>query len=338
MIRCCLPALLAGLALVGCKSETETKKSSETSTKSSPAASAEAAPEKGPSASSEKVSIAPKLRQGMGWSYEQVSEQRSLQTLGGQEIETRQEMALDFDQLLTRVDPGGEASLEVTFRRVRQKQSSPRGSSEFDSANPDSSSSPAAQGVAAMVGAKLTIELGAKHQVLRVKGMDTILEKQLVGVAPEQREALSAQLKGQFGDNGGREMMRPFLAFYPDRTVGVGDSWSREDTLVKPYPMRTNNNYRVISVDSKRIRLQVSGTLRTISGSAPMALGDVQMQLDLRGNTDGSIEVDRESGWLASSSTTQHLEGSLTLSGVPERPPQQVPMRSQVITRIRRKP
>lgn len=101
-----------------------------------------------------------------------------------------------------------------------------------------------------------------------------------------------------------KESMQNIFLTFPERELGVGDSWSEEKSLSGQVPMNLKTTYTVKEINSKNIIIDMSGSI------SPQ---DSNTTID--GKTTGTMNLDRKTCWLVSGTTDMDMKVSITVQG-----------------------
>jgi len=130
-------------------------------------------------------------------------------------------------------EPNGRRQLLLRFERIKQHTQMGRTQMTFDSAgSPEENTPIMAQALQPLLAARITATIDADGQVIEAKGLDEIWQK--TAAANPAMAPLVKQMKGQMGDEYLKQMLMNLAKLFPGRTVGIGDTWTVEDSLKVP--------------------------------------------------------------------------------------------------------
>jgi hypothetical protein len=268
----------------------------------------------------DKVQLALRLKEGQTYKTNFVSDQTIKQTIQGQQLDMKQTMGFIYSFAVQKVDSQGTADCRVVYESVLFKQEGPTGPTEYDSANPPETVPAQAKPFAALVGQGFTMRVGSTGKVTEVKGADAIMDKVLQAVEiPEgaMRDTMREQLKGQFGDDAARAQMEQVLAIYPDKPVGVGDSWTRKIAIATGYPLLMENTYTYRGSKAGVAQVDVSSKLSRNPEGKPMKLGPMTIDFDVTGTQKGQMSIIEATGWVEQCTLEQKFGGTVKMEGAP---------------------
>lgn len=265
-----------------------------------------------------KVELRLRLQEGKAYSTRMVADQTITQTAQGQEIKVTQTIGMGYTFDVKKVESDGATLVQVTYDSALYKQDSPAGKVEYDSANPPAQVPDAAIGFAALVGQGFSMKLSALGEVLDVQGTDELIQHMLdqLGLpAGEARDSVETSLKTQFGTEGMKETMEKAMAVYPEKPVGVGDSWTKKMTLTAGVPIIVDNTWTVKSIQNGVISLDVRSKVEPNPDAAPMEISGMTIAYKVSGTQTGTMTIDQATGWTQSGKMTQDLSGDVTVAG-----------------------
>ena len=181
------------------------------------------------------------------WNTEQVIDQVAM----GQKTQIQQTIGTGYIFRTIDVKAGGIAKVEVLFKRIYFKVQTIQGVFEYNSAKPPEKIPPLAQGFAALLGRRFVMEITSHGKVVGLEGVDKMLEdvmRSLQAGSPQQRAQLQMQLKQQFGNVALRQMMEQMMAIYPERSIKVGESWSKTLRMGGAVPMVLKRRWKLVAL------------------------------------------------------------------------------------------
>ena len=265
----------------------------------------------------EKVDLKLDLKKGQSYPLLATIDSKVVQTMGGQQQTIDQSMAIYYTMKVTDVAADGTMDVTVTYDRVRMNMKNPAGNIEYDSDKTKPEETPMmARGFAGLVGSKLDLKITPKGKVTDVKGADELLKRMIdkMELQEPQKSMVETQLKQQFGPEAIRKSFEQMTAFYPEKPVAPGESWTQKVPLAMGFPILTETTYTLKEVKGDAVVIDMKGTVST-DPKQPMKMGPQQMVYDLKGEQTGTITLDKSSGWIQTGKAQQNLDGSVKLQG-----------------------
>ncbi len=269
----------------------------------------------------ERVELRLRLKGGESYRLRMTTVQKVLQTIQGRRQEMNQTMAVGYRFDVTGVDNGGTASVQITYDSIAFRQEGPMGVIEYDSDNPPPVVPPLARGFAGIVGMGFSMKVTPEGEVLEVDGAEEMLTEMLDQLELPQgpaRASIKAILQKEFGDQALQELMNIALAIYPDRPVGIGDSWSRRMVISRGFPMVVENTWTLKSRKDGIAFIEISSEITPGPEGSSIGMGPMELNYEIRGTQTGTIELKEATGWIIRSEVTQSLSGEVRLKTAPE--------------------
>lgn len=267
----------------------------------------------------DKVQLRLQLKKGQSYQQEMVTDQKISQTIQGRLLDMRQTIGMGFTYDVKDVRADGTAVVKVAYHSALLKQKGPMGTIQYDSKNPPETVPAMAQGFAALVGQGFTMELTPEGTVTKVEGVDEMLAHIMKSIkAPDEsiRATMEKKMKEQFGDEALKEIMEKMMAIYPDKPVGVGDSWRRKIVISKGFAMTIDNTWTLKSRRDGIAVVEVNSTVKPNANAKPLDMGTLRLQYDIGGKQQGEMKIDEATGWVIQAKMTQNLSGKVRAQGL----------------------
>ena len=152
-------------------------------------------------------------------------------------------------------------------------------------------------------------------KILEVKGINTLLKNlcaQAEDLEPQLKTMMCQQLESQFGETAIIESLEQGTAIYPSHPVSVGDSWDQTFTISNNCPMILKKTSTLKKLQGDTLEIEVLSNITTPPDPKAMDAGPIQLKCELQGSGKGTLVIDKNSGWMKSSSLTLNLEGTMT--------------------------
>jgi hypothetical protein len=289
-------------------------------------------------AADEKIELKFRLAKGETYGLKATIKQEIVQWVQDAEQKTTLTMGVGETLNVKDVDAQGTMTVQVEIASMSVKMKGEQAEVEYDSENPPEEVALPAKLFAAMVGQSFTMKLTPQGHVSELTGVDQMLQKVFDAIEvpdPQMKEAVLADLKRQFGDAALGEMMERTMAIFPDKPVGVGDSWTQTMTLNTGFPSITENTWTLTGRKDGVATVEVKSTLKPNEKAAPMKMGPFSMTFDLSGTQTGTFKLDEATGWFVGGTITQDISGEMSVTGAPDTQGEiKVPMTIQGVTTI----
>jgi len=264
----------------------------------------------------EKVQYRLRLKKGRKYYCKSVVEMEIAQILQGNVQQTKQTMGFGYDFDVEDVNTNGDMLVKWTYKLVQFKQESPAGVMEYDSSSKDSHPNAQARPVAALLGESFWVKLTPRGRVRQIKGLEPMyanIAKKLPQ-GPINQQMLNS-LKQQFAQETLKEMIEVGTAIYPNRAVGVGDSWGNKSAVSQGFPMVVQNKWVLKHREGGKATIEVSGAIKPNPKAKPMELGSTKIVYEISGKQNGQIELEESTGRIINSSIKQVLAGEMKMAG-----------------------
>lgn len=196
----------------------------------------------------------------------------------GQQIKGKTNMGFDISAEVADVADNGELTMKMTYDRVRMLVSMGPVQLDFDSADPDKGgNNPASAALAAMVGKTITVKMTPQGKVLDIEGLD------------------------QLGPQGAgfSKLFDQMFNYFPDKPVGVGDSWEGKMKLPADGQMAADMKM-VSTLKARKEGKAIIGVDATMSAKGAVSIS---------GKMTGAMTVDEKTGWFEKGDMTMNFGG-----------------------------
>jgi hypothetical protein len=261
-----------------------------------------------------------RLKKGQTYTITYAHESESTQTIPNVPPQKMtQKLSVDYRIDVEQVDAEGAATLKVLYEAISMSQAGPFGASQFDSRKqgegaPDE---PLAQGLSAMVGQSYTMVITPSGKVAEVRGVDKVLEavlKQMKGEEGPVRDMVVETVKRQLSNEAVREQMQNLFAFYPEKPVAVGDTWTGKSKANAGVSLLMDNSYTLKERKGGEATIAVESKAAADPEAKPNNLGGMTVRQDVKGTQKGTITLDEKTGWAKRSDLTLDVKGHLVMS------------------------
>lgn len=281
----------------------------------------------------EKVQYQFRVKKGQKLYFRMITDQKMTQTVNGQEqaIEKTIGKGVKFD--VNDVDKKGNAWIDYTYDWASLKQKGLMGEAIYDSNKEDARVPPAARMYAALLGEGFSVRITPEGRVRELKGLEKMrenVEKKLPG--GPGRNQMAKGLEQVIGKQAIRESIESLLAIYPDKPVGVGDSWSRKALLSREFGMVAEHRWTLKERGNGAAVLENKSTFKPNLEAKRAQAGHIGMDHIFSGKQEGIIRIKESTGQLMDGKLNQELSGRMEMAmGTKDNKPQTftIPMKIQ---------
>ena len=214
----------------------------------------------------------------------------------------------------------GPASVGVTIEKARTgfKMSFMGETLSFEDDDPNN---PIATATQALVGEEYQVTVAPDGDIVRVDGYDALLDKVLasLGTGAISREEVAAYMTEMWNTDQERlSMQKSVFPRLPLTAVERGTTWTVNYMITNPFPMAIEDTYKVLNVHDDRITLDVASTLSPHPTESTIDFGgQFSMSIQVNGDGEGFMEIDRATGWINEASTTLRIRAEAEIQGMP---------------------
>jgi len=260
----------------------------------------------------EKIQYKMRFKAGEKYYLRLVTEQKISQTISGQIQNIEQTIGIGYEFDVKNVETNGNAWVSYTYRWAKFIQKGAGGKLVYDSSEKGLPTSPMAQGFAALLEESFSLKITPQGRVEEVKGLQAVrnnVEKKL----PEgpMKEAMMVGLKQFINEEGIKELTENSMAIYPEKPVGIGDSWRKTVALTQGVAMTVENEYILKDRKNGVSFIEVKSKIKSNPNAEPISMASTKVSYDLSGKQKGLIEIEESTGRLIRSKTNQEASGQI---------------------------
>lgn len=272
----------------------------------------------------DRVQLRLHLQEGKSYNIQMTIDQKISQTIQGQRQDMTQTMGMGYSFDVVEVDENGMVSVKFTYHSVRLKQAGAMGTIEYDSSSPPDVVPPPARAFAALMGEGFSVKFSPEGHVKDVWGVDTMITNMMEKLdIPEgpMKDSMEQNLRNQYSDQALKQMMENMFAIYPDRLVGIGDSWTKRIVISRGFPMILDNTWTLKSRKDGVAIIEAHSTVKPNLEAAPEEIGSMGViSYNLSGKQEGTMEMEEATGMTIRSKLTQQLSGQVMMKPTPQMP------------------
>ena len=254
-----------------------------------------------PAQEGEKVTIEWKFKKGENFRYEMTM--TTDMEIGGMEMSTEMIMGQAFE--VQDVKEDGTGVLKVSYDRIKFKMDGPM-STDFDSDKDKKGEDAFGSLFGAMVGKSLTLHMGRKGEVVKVEGMEKMMDD-IIKELPEEHQMMAGMIKGQMTDDYAKSMVQGSFGFLPKAAVAKGESWDYESKQtmagVGKADVKGKSTLKEITGKDATIGIELKLEFKNDGAEGPMGAAEISPS-----KTKGDMVWSLEQGRLKSSKSVTTME------------------------------
>jgi len=251
------------------------------------------------------------------------SKQKISQTIQGQKQDMVQTIGMGYIYNVQGVDAEGIATVKCTYHSILFRLTGPMGTIEYDSFNPPEVIHPMAMSFASFEGQSFLMMMSPDGRVKDVRGIDAMLTNMMEKLdMPEgpMKVATEKNLREQFDEKSLKEAMENMTAIYPEESVAIGDSWKKRVVISKGFPVILDNTFTLKSIRDDVVILGIISKATPNLEADPIKMGPAKLRYDISGIQKGTVELDKNTGWIIRGKATQKFSGEVKIEGDPQMP------------------
>ena len=262
-----------------------------------------------PTEAGQKIQYKLNLQKGQSYYVRIISDSNVAQEMMGQKSTVEVTAGFGYSFAVKEVDQRGNGWADCTVDWVKFRQKAPMMEVVYDSSEKASPVPAGAESVAVLLGERFSAKITPQGQVEELRGLEQ-LRKNIEKKTPEgpAKQQIMQSLEEQRFTDSIKEIFLSPLAAYPDKPVGIGDSWTRI-VHFKTQPLIFDNKWTLKDRKAGTAIIEASADVK----SNPDAVQDapVKVKLDLSGKRIGQIEIKESTGQIILSKITQDLSGQM---------------------------
>lgn len=168
-----------------------------------------------------------------------------------------------------------------------------------------------------IIGKGFTVVLDKQGKILSVSGIDELLQEMTDDIpgTEAQKQAFKKMMQQSFGDEAMKSLLEQSMRNYPAE-VKTGDSWEEQYTTKVFFPLTVHDRWEAVGDRNGALELKVVSSIETDDTNNTADFMGLEARLNLKGESQGSIYIDKQNGLLQGGTYTQSITGTvLLLSG-----------------------
>jgi len=260
----------------------------------------------------QKVDMKLNLEKGKKYTQKTDVENTTKQTMMGQVMEINTTASSTTYMELSE-DNGSTDTYKIWYGDVGMSMSGMGQSQTFTS---DTSSletvDPMSKVLAGLTEKKFDAKITEKGMVEEVMGLEELVKTATTGMAGGP--AMAQQIASSFGDDGLAKNLELTTDIFPEKSVKVGNSWTKEQFTSTGLPIVAATTYTLESVENGTAIVNVVSQLSTDPNNASTEMQGMQATQYYEGERKGSLNIDVASGWVTSGTLKDDIVGSITIA------------------------
>lgn len=267
----------------------------------------------------EKITLKQKFLPGKYQMKQEVVTQMET-TMQTQTMKQSMEMTMTISLVIEKPDAQGIRKLSMSFDQICQKMSmGGQVMMDYDSAKPADENNMMAKIFKPLLSAKISADLTAEGKLQNAKGLEELWDT--MAKDNPQLAPVAQQMKKQMGNSMVENLMMQAGKTYPDKPVGVGDTWKSEikmdAPMVGPIVMSQDSKLAgVETVDGTKVASIDYVTKGKIDKPSETTMGATKVTIKSLDSTQkGTMKVNLETGMASENKADADMEMSMEMTG-----------------------
>lgn len=263
-----------------------------------------------------QIKLAYNLDSSTEYSSKLVLDQNISQTIFGQ-VQAQQNAQGYGTKINVVNSEDGVYTLRLEYTSIMLKQ--PMAGVDYDSETATTEPVGPMKAFASVIGNGYEITIDKSGMVSSISGLDEMVDSMISDMEltdEAQIAAMKTQLASQYNEANSESQLDRLILTYPDRMLNKGDTWSADESITAPFAMNIQTTYELVDYDDETATINVTSDIFT--EGEPMSMMGATMTPDLTGVQSGTITVDRNTGFILSSTLEQLISGVMNLTSPQE--------------------
>ncbi len=233
---------------------------------------------------------------------------------------------------VSNIDANGNAQVAYTYKWVKYGTKFPGKEAVYDSSKKDSTVPEEFQWFAPLLEESFTLTISPEGRISEIKDLEKVrsnVQQKLPQGA--SNEIAIRSLDQWLNEQAMRETIEGSLAIYPDRPVGVGDSWSRNVAYSGGFPRILESKWTLKERKNGVAVIEAVSAIKPNPQAKPTEMGQgITSSSEFTGNEQGLIEIQESTGLIIKSNINQQMSGQNTITR-PGAPDTVTPMELKIV-------
>ncbi|WP_461205707.1 DUF6263 family protein [Clostridium sp. DL1XJH146] len=279
----------------------------------------------------EKVNMSLKLKKGDRFSIEYLSEE---------EIDNSIKEIINFSKLkkeikynceVVDIDDNKNSKINVKFDEVSFYLLSNDGNSiEYTSQLIEQQDNLLFAFFSSLIDKSFEVYIGENGKVDKIIGLDKIIEDGFAMINTEvinNFEQYKQIISKEFSSESMKTNLNSMNSFYNSENLKVGSSFEKESDLKIIVHLMSNNKYELEDVSDNSAKIKLSSIIKTKPENDTIVVGENNYAVDIEGEQNGFIVLDKDSSLMKEYNTNYELTGMIKItSGNPEKGAREIPL------------
>lgn len=261
------------------------------------------------------------LTKGETYTQQMASSMSILQTINGQEVKTN--MSVHGNMTYKVIDIQNSVyEIEVRYESLALKMSMPGGTMEFSSEKNDANDILSTL-LGVMKNKPFLVKMTKTGKVNEVKNIENLFSD-MFSKTPTlnemQQQQIRQQLMQAYGEQAFKGNLEMCSAIFPDSTVTKGDKWVIKTKLESGMAANMETSYELKETEDTFYIISGISKIATADKDAYIQSNGMPLKYDMTGTMTSEIKINRKTGWVIESKTSQTIQGTAQIKDNPQMP------------------
>lgn len=261
------------------------------------------------------------LTKGETYTQQMASSMSILQTINGQEVKTN--MSVHGKMTYKVIDIQNSVyEIEVRYESLALKMSMPGGTMEFSSEKNDANDILSTL-LGVMKNKPFLVKMTKTGKVNEVKNIENLFSDMFIKTPTlneMQQKQIRQQLMQAYGEQAFKGNLEMCSAIFPDSTVAKGDKWVIKTKLASGMAANMETSYELKETEDTFYIISGISKIATADKDAYIQSNGMPLKYDMTGTMTSEIKINRKTGWVIESKTSQTIQGTAQIKDNPQMP------------------
>ena len=261
------------------------------------------------------------LTKGETYTQQMASSMSILQTINGQEVKTN--MSVHGNMTYKVIDIQNSVyEIEVRYESLALKMSMPGGTMEFSSEKNDANDILSTL-LGVMKNKPFLVKMTKTGKVNEVKNIENLFSDMFIKTPTlneMQQQQIRQQLMQAYGEQAFKGNLEMCSAIFPDSTVTKGDKWVIKTKLESGMAANMETSYELKETEDTFYIISGISKIVTADKDAYIQSNGMPLKYDMTGTMTSEIKINRKTGWVIESKTSQTIQGTAQIKDNPQMP------------------